>query len=74
MSDRDLHRVINKFISKGAIRRWATVLGLKVEAIFDGPTPWINLTEPFDYTDGRRAEGVVEFGQSIAVLQKCESA
>lgn len=74
LSDRDLHRVINKFISKGAIRRWATVLGLKVEAIFDGPTPWINLTEPFDYTDGRRAEGVVEFGQSIAVLQKCESA
>jgi len=68
--DRDPRRVINKFISKAAIRRWANVLGLKEEKIFDGPTPWINLTEPFSYLDGRRAEGVVEFGQSIAVLRK----
>jgi ubiquinone/menaquinone biosynthesis C-methylase UbiE len=70
LSDRDPERVLNKFISKGAIRRWASVLGLTEEAIFDGPRPWINLTEPFVYIDGRRAEGVVEFGQSIAVLRR----
>jgi ubiquinone/menaquinone biosynthesis C-methylase UbiE len=70
LSDKDPNRVINKFISKGAIRRWAQVLGLKVEAIFEGPEAWIRLTEPFTYADGRRAEGVVEFGQSVAVLAK----
>ena len=72
MADRDPQRVINKFISKGAIRRWSQVLGLKLEAIHDGPHPWIKLTRPFNYLDGRRAEGVVEFGQSIAVLTKQE--
>jgi len=44
-------------------------LGLRLEAIHDGPHPWIMLTQPFNYLDGRRAEGVVEFGQSIAVLK-----
>jgi ubiquinone/menaquinone biosynthesis C-methylase UbiE len=70
LSDTDPKRVINKFISKGAIRRWADVLGLRVDAIFNGPEPWIQLTEPFTYTDGRRAEGIVEFGQSVAVLRR----
>jgi SAM-dependent methyltransferase len=68
MADRDPQRVINKFISKGAIRRWSRALGLRLEAIHDGPHPWIQLTRPFAYRDGRRAEGVVEFGQSVAVL------
>jgi ubiquinone/menaquinone biosynthesis C-methylase UbiE len=70
LSDKDPQRVINTFTSKGAIRRWAHVLGLKIEAIFNGPDPWIALTEPFTYADGRRAEGIVEFGQSVAVLGK----
>ena len=69
VADRNPDRVINKFISKGAIRRWSRALGLRLEAIHDGPHPWIMLTQPFNYLDGRRAEGVVEFGQSIAVLK-----
>jgi len=72
LSDQNSQRVINKFISKGAIRRWARALDLKEEAIFDGPQPWITLIEPFNYIDGRRAEGIVEFGQSIAVLRRQE--
>jgi SAM-dependent methyltransferase len=74
LADRDPQRVINKFISKGAIRRWAQVLGLRLEAIHDGPFPWIALTRPFTYRDGRRAVGTVEFGQSVAVLTKPEPA
>jgi len=70
IADSNPRRVLNKFISKGAIRRWARALELSVESIHDGPQPWITLTEPFTYADGRRAEGVVEFGQSIAVLRK----
>ena len=63
--------MINKFTSHGAIRRWARALDLQVEIIYDGSTQWINLDKPFSYADGRRAEGVVEFGQSVAVLTKC---
>jgi ubiquinone/menaquinone biosynthesis C-methylase UbiE len=62
VADQNPLRVINKFISHGAIRRWARALDLKVEVIYDGSAPWVNLDEPFNYTDGRRAEGVVEFG------------
>ncbi len=70
VADRNPRRVLNKFISKGAIRRWARALALAEESIRDGYEPWIELTEPFTYIDGRRAEGVVEFGQSVAVLRK----
>lgn len=59
--------------SKGAIRRWTRAIGLKEDAIWDGFQPWISLTEPFRYIDGRLAEGVVEFGQSVAVLRKEEA-
>jgi SAM-dependent methyltransferase len=70
LADRNPQRVINKFISKGAIRCWAGALGFEALAIHDGPERWIELTQPFTYIDGRRAEGIVEFGQSVAVLQK----
>jgi SAM-dependent methyltransferase len=70
LADRNPNRILNKFISKGAIRRWCRALGLQEEAMFEGYSPWITLTEPFTYIDGRRAEGVVEFGQSVAVFRK----
>ncbi len=70
LADRNPRRVINKFISKGAIRRWARALNLEEVALHDGPHPWISLRESFTYSDGRKADGVVEFGQSVAVLRK----
>jgi ubiquinone/menaquinone biosynthesis C-methylase UbiE len=70
LADRDPARVLNKFISKGAIRRWSRALRLREEAIWDGFHPWIQLQESFRYSDGRAAEGTVEFGQSIAVLRR----
>lgn len=74
VGDRNPRRVLNKFVSKGAIRRWARALGFAEEAIWDGYQPWIGLTEPFTYSDGRKAEGVVEFGQSVAVLRRPAAA
>ena len=68
LANEDPQRVINKFVAKSAIRRWARALGLVPVRIYEGFEPWIQLTEPFTYIDGRKAEGVVEFGQSIAVL------
>ncbi|PTY04981.1 class I SAM-dependent methyltransferase [Opitutaceae bacterium EW11] len=70
LANRNPNRVLNKFVSKGAIRRWCRQIGLREEAIHDGNERWISLTEPFTYTDGRQAEGIVEFGQSVAVFRR----
>ena len=72
IADRNPNRVINKFISKGAIRRWSRAIGFREESIWDGLQAWIDLQEPFHYIDGRLAQGIVEFGQSVAVLRKPE--
>jgi ubiquinone/menaquinone biosynthesis C-methylase UbiE len=62
-------RVLNQFISRDGIAAWCEHLGLTVAAIHDGPERWIELVQDFRYADGREASGVVEFGQSIAVLE-----
>jgi ubiquinone/menaquinone biosynthesis C-methylase UbiE len=69
LADRNPNRVLNKFISQPAIRRWCAQLGLAIERLYDGPEPWIKLTEPFRYSDGREASGTVEFGQSVAIVR-----
>jgi len=69
LANRDPHRVLNKFISKPAIYKWAAQLGLTVERLYEGYEPWIQLTEAFHYIDGREARGTVEFGQSVAILR-----
>lgn len=67
LADKNPNRVLNKFISKPAIRRWAQALSLEIEKIYDGSEAWIKLTKDFTYSDGRLASGIVEFGQSICV-------
>jgi ubiquinone/menaquinone biosynthesis C-methylase UbiE len=69
VADRNPNRVLNKFISKGAIHKWCAQLGLTVEKLHDGHARWIKLTEPFRYVDGREASGTVEFGQSVAIVR-----
>jgi ubiquinone/menaquinone biosynthesis C-methylase UbiE len=69
LADNNPQRVLNKFISKPAIHRWARALSLTVERLYDGPEKWINLTEDFAYSDGRAASGTVEFGQSVGVIR-----
>jgi ubiquinone/menaquinone biosynthesis C-methylase UbiE len=69
LADSNPNRILNKFTSKGALRRWAKALSLEIEAFHDGPDPWIKLTRDFTYIDGRLASGVVEFGQSVGVIR-----
>jgi ubiquinone/menaquinone biosynthesis C-methylase UbiE len=69
VANRDPNRVLNKFISKPAIIRWAKALSLEIEKLYDGNESWISLTEEFKYSDGRVATGIVEFGQSVGVLR-----
>jgi ubiquinone/menaquinone biosynthesis C-methylase UbiE len=69
MADRNPDRVLNMFMSKSAIRRWARELELEIVRLYDGDEKWIHLTENFTYIDGRGASGVVEFGHSVAVLR-----
>jgi ubiquinone/menaquinone biosynthesis C-methylase UbiE len=69
LADRNPDRVLNKFISKAAIRRWARALDLEVVRLYEGDESWIALTESFTHADGRVKTGVVDFGQSVAVLR-----
>ena len=63
------HPILNRFLSKTAIRRWCQHLDLEIQALHDGCDPWIRLTDDFLYSDGRLASGTVEFGQSVGVLR-----
>jgi ubiquinone/menaquinone biosynthesis C-methylase UbiE len=69
LADKNPKRVLNKFIGKAAIIRWAKALSLDIERLYDGSEAWIELTEEFKYSDGRLAAGIVEFGQSVGVIR-----
>ncbi|MEO6245335.1 MAG: class I SAM-dependent methyltransferase [Opitutaceae bacterium] len=70
VADTNPNRVLNMFVSKDGIAAWSQHLGLEVTALHDGHQPWIELVKSFRYADGREAAGVVEFGQSVAVLTR----
>jgi len=69
LADTNPNRVLNKFISRPAIERWAKALSLDIERLYDGDERWISLTKSFQYSDGRIASGIVEFGQSVGVIR-----
>jgi ubiquinone/menaquinone biosynthesis C-methylase UbiE len=69
LADSNPNRVLNKFISKAAIVRWAKALSLEIERLYDGSESWIRLSEDIRYSDGRLASGVAEFGQSVGVFR-----
>jgi SAM-dependent methyltransferase len=70
VADTNPHRVLNMFVSRDAILAWCRHLDLDVTALHDGDRPWIDLVKSFRYSDGREASGIVEFGQSIAVITR----
>jgi len=61
---------LNVFLSKEAIRIWASRLDLAVEVIQDGDKPSIPLTQPVILEDGRVLEDVATLGQSLCVLKR----
>jgi SAM-dependent methyltransferase len=64
------HQVLNQFVSRDGIERWAKMLGLRIEAVHDGDKPHIPIPEPLEFEDGRRIEQMGALGQSVAVLVK----
>ena len=59
---------LNTFIGRDAIAAWAQRLGLTVLEIHDATEPFIALSRPVVYDNGKRAESVVALGQSVCVL------
>jgi len=62
------HRVLNRFMMKSMIQRWAWRLGLNVETIYEGTQKWVPLREEVRRDNGNVLRGTIEFGQSVAVL------
>jgi ubiquinone/menaquinone biosynthesis C-methylase UbiE len=60
---------LNVFIGRDAIEAWARHLGMTVLDIRAATEPFIELSRPIAYDDGRRAEGVVALAQSVCVLR-----
>jgi ubiquinone/menaquinone biosynthesis C-methylase UbiE len=58
---------VNQFISKDAITLWASMLGLEIEHIHDGSTPYITLSSSPYYDEGSTHASL---GQSACVLLK----
>jgi SAM-dependent methyltransferase len=59
---------LNVFISKDMLREWATHLDLEVEVIQDGDEPYVPLSAPIKFEDGRVWTDRAPFGQSLCVL------
>jgi ubiquinone/menaquinone biosynthesis C-methylase UbiE len=61
---------INAFIEPEVFRVWSKHLGLELEKIIPGNQKQIPLTEPIQFENGSRQEGMASFGQSVAVMRK----
>src|SRR6185369_8837569 len=61
---------LNVFISTDMLREWARHLGLEVEVIKDGDEPYVPLSRPIKFGDGRVWNELAPFGQSLCVLRK----
>ena len=61
---------LNVFISTDMLREWAKHLELEVEVIKDGDEPYVPLSRPIEFEDGRVWNQLAPFGQSLCVLRK----
>lgn len=61
---------LNAFISKDAIAVWADRLDMELETIRDGNDPFIPLSAPIRFGDGRTMVGSGTLGQSVCILRK----
>ena len=61
---------LNAYISPDMLREWAKHLDLEVEVIKDGDEPYVPLSRPITFEDGRVWTDLAPFGQSLCVLRK----
>jgi ubiquinone/menaquinone biosynthesis C-methylase UbiE len=61
---------LNQFLSRDALASWAQHLGFVLESIWDGDKPFIPLSQPIIFEDGRTYEREGTPGQSVSLLLK----
>ena len=61
---------LNRFVTKGVMRRLARGAGLYEVALFDGPERWIALDRALVADNGQPVENPTSLGQSVAVFQR----
>ncbi|MGR8936100.1 MAG: class I SAM-dependent methyltransferase [Gammaproteobacteria bacterium] len=61
---------LNMFMPRGAIHVWAKHLKLQVEDIKDGHKPYVPLSKPIVYENGKVVDKLGNIGQSVCVLRK----
>ena len=61
---------LNIFLATDMLREWARRLDLEVEVIKDGDEPYVPLSEPIKFENGRVLKELAPFGQSLCVLRK----
>lgn len=59
---------MNVFISADMLREWAKRLDLEIETIHDGDDPYLPLSTPITFENGKIATGHVAIGQSVCVM------
>lgn len=72
VADENPDRVLNKFLARETIRRWAARLELKTDAIYGGTDRWVPVADPTvtRRENGAPLEGLEALGQSLAVLSR----
>ncbi|HEX5862663.1 MAG TPA: methyltransferase domain-containing protein [Casimicrobiaceae bacterium] len=63
---------LNTFIGRDAIDAWTNHLGVKILEMHAATEPFIELSHPITYDDGRKVEGVAALGQSVCVLDNAK--
>ena len=61
---------LNVFIAPDMLREWAKRLDFEVEVIKAGDEPYIPLSAPLQFENGRVWKELAPFGQSLCVLVK----
>lgn len=62
--------VLNAFLDRDTIKRWAAHLGMVVEDIRAGNERFLDVREPIALPSGGTISGFQEFGQSVCVLSR----
>ena len=65
---------LTTFIGRDAIESWARHLGMTIIEIRIASDPFITLSRPISYDDGRQFENVAALGQSVCVLRNDKAA
>ncbi len=61
---------LNQFIAREDLCAWASTIGFTIENVWDGDKPFVPLSKPIYFEDGRRYEHLGTPSQSVCLLSK----